>query len=518
MRPRRAAQAAGGALLAGALLTLAWSSPDWLAYNMDEFVHYHALGCATAPLSRGLPTYRDGCGLYDLRLPFTTLRLPLRSYYYIGSLPAVVFVPFWALFDDPVAARVQGGVFFLAATVLAARLLRVRPGAAALAGFAFPVYGFSFLADEGPVGLSILLLLGALLAIRRAVDAKDTVSGASWGGLASVLLFLGLWVKLVFAWWVPAVLAWTVLEVRRREKTVWALIQRRRATLLAGAFAFVLPTLTLLASTDTAGLPYYAALRKSGLSSEPVGQRAIAARLIRYVTDGSLVAPRNLELPSSVLDPLPAVASVILLGVSIARPSGRRREILTWTLLALLTFALVATSRHSRWPHHVVLALVFLVFALALALDTAGRRRRAAFALVTALFWASLALRWPGASVLPDSNAAKDELLAFVRAKGLDRETLQVHASWGTYYIAQLFGARERTVLYLRALPDQPEALLQVRDVARSRRRPVLVMSDRRWERLQTPEVERILGRPVATHRFGNWWAVLYDPLTATPG
>lgn len=78
---------------------------------MDEFVHYHALGCATAPLGEGLPSFRDGCGLYDLRLPFTRTWLPLRSYYYIGSLPSAVFAPLWRLLGDPVAARLQGGLF-----------------------------------------------------------------------------------------------------------------------------------------------------------------------------------------------------------------------------------------------------------------------------------------------------------------------------------------------------------------------------------------------------------------------
>ena len=417
------------------------------------------------PAQPGPPPYRDGCGLYDLRLPLTSLSLPLRSYYYIGSLPAVVFAPFWAWFDDPVAARVQGAVFFLLATVLTARVLHVRTGTAALASLILPVYAFSFLADEGPVGLSVLLLLGALLAIRRALEAMTTVAGASWGGLAGLLLFLGLWVKLVFVWWLPAVAAWAALELRRRGQTVPALVQRSRASLVAGAFAFLLPALTLLASVDGDGLPYYAALRKSGLSSEPVGLGTVASGLARYVTDGSRVAPRNLELPHPPRL-LPAVASGVLLGVSLVRRPGRRREVCAWILLALSTFALVATSHHSQWPHHVVFALVFLVFALALALDAVGPRAAAVFALITGLFWASLALRWPEASVLPDSNAAKDELLAFVRRKGLDRETLQVHASWGTYYIAQLFGARERTVLYLRAVSDHPETLLQVRDLA----------------------------------------------------
>ena len=49
-------------------------------------------------------------------------------------------------------------------------------------------------------------------------------------------------------------------------------------------------------------------------------------------------------------------------------------------------------------------------------------------------FWASLALRLPTARVPAESSPDKDRLLAFVRERGLDRTTLQVHASWGTYY------------------------------------------------------------------------------------
>ena len=109
------------------LLVAAWLSPRAIPYNMDEFVHYHALGCATAELSRHLPLIRDGCGYYDLSLPFTFRPLPLRSYAYIGSLPSLPFYPLWRVVRDPVAARLQGAIFFLLWLWLATRLLRVRP-------------------------------------------------------------------------------------------------------------------------------------------------------------------------------------------------------------------------------------------------------------------------------------------------------------------------------------------------------------------------------------------------------
>lgn len=100
-----------------ALLTAAWLSPRAVPYNMDEFVHYQALGCATAPIARELPAIRDGCGYYDLRLRGTSGPLPLRSYLYIGTIPALPFYPFWKLVADPVAVRIAGPCCFLRASV-----------------------------------------------------------------------------------------------------------------------------------------------------------------------------------------------------------------------------------------------------------------------------------------------------------------------------------------------------------------------------------------------------------------
>ena len=171
---------------------------------MDEFVHYHALGCASAPRSRELPLIRDGCGYFDLRLPLAAPPLPLRAYSYIGSLPAAPFYPFWKLLADPVAARVQGAVFFLLWAALAARLLRVRASAIVTAGLVFPVWLVTFVVDEGPVGLSALLLLLALAAARRALAAPRPGDAAAWAAGSGLALFLGLWTKLVFAWWLPA--------------------------------------------------------------------------------------------------------------------------------------------------------------------------------------------------------------------------------------------------------------------------------------------------------------------------
>jgi len=162
-------------------------------------------------------------------------------------------------------------------------------------------------------------------------------------------------------------------------------------------------------------------------------------------------------------------------------------------------------------PHHFAFPLLLLAFALALAADGADRRVRAAAAVLVVVFWATLAARWPQATFPTESSPAKDELLRFVRVKGLDRRSLQLHTSWGTSYVAQLFGDRDRLLVYMRGATDDARRLETVRALAEARGRRILLVSSRRWDRLQTPAVEGVLGRPGAALRFGDWWAVEYD-------
>ena len=113
---------------------------------------------------------------------------------------------------------------------------------------------------------------------------------------------------------------------------------------------------------------------------------------------------------------------------------------MTWAILSALTFAFAASSGYSQWPHHFAFPLLLLVFALALCLDGLPARGRLAAAALAVVFWATLGARLPSTAFSAEASPDKDVLLAFVRGRGLDRQTLQVHASWGTYYLALLFG------------------------------------------------------------------------------
>jgi hypothetical protein len=317
------------------------------------------------------------------------------------------------------------------------------------------------------------------------------------------------WIKLVFVWCLPALtLAIAVRAYRGRTPRTEA---SRHPWQAVGAFlaALVVPTAWLLASVTVEGTPYYEVLRRGRFSLEPEAVGSVAASLAAYLSNGSSVVPRSMIWPPSGLDLLPAFLGLGLLAAGLASP--RRGDVLSWLAAALLTFGVTILSGRALAAHHLVFALAFLVLALASALGPPDQNRipARAGALLVGLFWASLLWRAPGVRIDPRSNFAKDRLLAWVRESGLDRSTIQLHASWGTYYIAHLFGDPAQAVLFSRKFARDPGYLAQARELAQSQGRGILLITGEP-ERLEKDVVEGALGPPLATHRFDNWWAWEY--------
>jgi len=504
LRPRP-----GPLLGAAAILAAAALSPRAIPYDMDEFAAYHALGCAAYPLSRQLNVYRERCADDYLTPPLVSRPLPLRSYLYIGSLPVVPFCPFWRLLRDPVAARVQGAVFFLLAVHLFARLVGVRFGTMLLAALVFPLFAGAFLVDTGPVGIS-LALLGAVLMLVRGAAAAETGRQASLkAAAAGVATFMGVWVKLNFVWLLPAVLLSWAAEVRRSPPPRSALLRLQAPAVSAFLAAFLVPTAWLMLARTPAGERYYDVVRLGGVSADPEAIATQAGTLASYFFDGSAAAPRVLSFPRMAIDVLPCLLASALLLWGLRRVRGEQA---LWLVAALATFLLMLPSARAWAAHHFALGLVFVVLAVATSLRRLGEERPfllRGVAVVVAAYWLSLAARYPAATIDPRDSFGKDRLLAFVRTSGLDRRTIQLHVSWGTYYIAHLFGDREQAVLFSRRFPEDPDMLAYARAAADARGRSVLVVT-RRPDKLETEPMRQILGPPRATQAFDGWWAVEY--------
>jgi hypothetical protein len=484
-------------------------SPRAIPFDMDEFVAYHALGCRAYPLSRQLNIYRERCPDDELVPPLVSRPLPLRSYLYIGSLPVVPFYPFWRLVGEPVAVRVQGAAFLLVVVHLLSRLVGAPSATMLLAVLVFPIFPGAFLVDTGPVGISLVLLAAALLLVQGAA-AADSPSRAWPRALAAgAVSFLGVWVKLNFVWMLPAVLLFWASRLRHGEGGRPPL---RAAAVALGAFlaAFLIPSAWLMLARTPGGERYYDVVRLGGVSADPEAITSQAATLAAYFLDGSAVIPRVLAFPPQASDLLPCLLASLLTVWGVRR--APRGDAGLWVAAALLTFLVMLPSARAWAAHHFVLGLVFVVLALAASLRRLGVERPAflrGVAIVVAAYWLSLFARWPTATVEPRDSFGKDHLLAFVRSSGLDRRSIQLHVSWGTYYIAHLFGAREQAVLFSRKFPEDAGMLAYARSAADARGRGVLVVT-RHLDKLQTGAIGEVLGPPRAIHPFDNWWAVEY--------
>ena len=237
-----------------------------------------------------------------------------------------------------------------------------------IASLVFPVWLVTFLVDEGPVGLSVALLLLALLAARRALQAPSSGASAAWAAAAGFALFLGLWTKLVFAWWLPAVAVF-VLRGGPPPGPVAGGGRRGAGSRRSwpGPRSWPRPPRSCSrASTATAGPTPPRCGREASRPSRRTWRRW-RSRLVQYVTDGSLVAPRNLLLPGSRTRRPAAAAERRAAAPRLAprrRGGARSRRGRSWRRV---TFGFVASSGYSRWPHHFAFPLLPLVLALALA-------------------------------------------------------------------------------------------------------------------------------------------------------
>ena len=270
---------------------------------------------------------------------------------------------------------------------------------------------------------------------------------------------------------------------------------------------FLAPTALLLLSRNSEGVPYYEVLSVGRFSLEPQSIGMVASSLFAYVRNGSSLAPRSLFFPASVLDWLPSAiaAAVLLAGLA----GERRRDVGVWITAAILTFGVTVLSGRALASHHLAFTMAFVFLAIGASLARMARPALITAGALTALFWVSLLFRAPAVS--PHSNSSKDELLAWIRTEGLDRTTVQLHASWGTYYIAHLFGARDEIVLFSRKFAREPEYLAAARDLAKAQRRSILLLTCEP-ERFRPDVVESFFGPPAAERRFGNWRALEYRP------
>jgi len=433
-------------------------------YHMDEVLVHHALACLRAPLNAE-NVFLEACGRYDLNvwIPlFGSVRLPLRSFEYVGSIASLFYLPLYFIWDHPLSNRVLGMLALGVQAWALHRLFRVSwlLTTGLLLGF-FP-YAFQHFVDTGQLCLqtTLLLVLGVVVQRWAARLQENRLTAAlAYAGTSGLLLALGFLLRLSFVFVTPGALL--VLTAYLGFQLWQGSFQGKR--LLTSSCVFVIcfgiPVELLLTAENSAGLPYYASMSKYSsplaLLLNPWAYYEHLLVLLPFILRPMWSAHVlfNVE-PASTFGTWFNYGIGAIFALSFVRAAGRRQQLLACTcyLAGVITFLIVGLSSMSWAMHHVVLSYPFFIVGIAAQWSGYGHRKsRKVSALIWIWFFLSGASLYWHLRQLPPAQEAIVGVIATNRyiSQNFATDHVIVVVDWGLYYVQALYGPRSQSVLFV---------------------------------------------------------------------
>lgn len=502
-------------------------------YEGDEFSQYHPILCRYYPLN-ALNTFTDGCDVYALHVLGTSLVLPLRSFYYVGSFPSLIYLPLFLLWKSPMSARWLGLLFLTAESWILGRLFRIKQRDIFAGLLLFFPYMFAHAVDTGPVAFQLLSLFLLAFLFRRWTRTLQS----RYPLLVALVLFCGVWTKLVYILLLPGIAALFVLSVYEEwgrmiedhtMKKFWT------QALWCGAL-FTALTAVLLCSTgvlEQGNGMYGQELLRGG---DAWSLQDLESRFDRIYAVQVLVNPYgaahrifqvwNVPVITGIYDALTffALPLLIILGFFLIPSEWKRlnRAAIFYAVFGC-TLLLIVRVKISWAIHHVILAFPFLIlsalaFFEALVLTDETRRATAlrritqlvvlCLLIVNVIVTVSFAFE-PTQSNNDRSKLAVEQVLADPM---LAQRYLYVATHWSVYFSQALYGDRRQGVLYLHPLnsSDQIQAL---KELAASQRRKLLFLVNEREQDADLSLLRRsFLLKPCGALSGSGAWQVLLQP------
>jgi hypothetical protein len=474
-------------------------------YDMDEFIYYNIIACRAYPGN----DINGHCDPHALNVLGTGLVLPLRSFLYVGSIPALYYLPLWLLWKSPLSARLVSWLFLMGGAALFARAFRFPFAVTAVLFSLFFPYAFQHLVDTGPVGPQICTVYALYILIDR------WCSTLRWRYAlgSAVVMFLGIWIKLSYFWFAPGIAIFFVI----------ACIRHRRILLRRGACSrlAIQSIVAILVCAGMAGSYIFSTHPLQG-NERPLLTQLLQSQMfsIREILHGALWHTRAFEYLLhpleatqriyyvSPLDPLWQyyyvllflfVPAFLILSLVLWKKEKEMREYVLMSIALfiafLLTVAMVARTKNAVCMHHIILTFPFLLLAIGAAvkglLVVKGRRVRPFVRSVTGLWlllFLALNVRYfmvfPRQNLIPSRHSSKEVLRKVLLDPTVARNSMVVAADWGFHYFQALYGDPEQSVVLHERLRD-PVAIRWWKQLAADNGRRVIFM-------MTKPDAERI--------------------------
>ncbi len=499
-------------------------------YNMDEFLFYDAIICHLYPGNN----LHGWCDPFQLNVLNSGLILPLRSFDYVGSFPALYFLPIVLLWGSPLAARLLGMVFLVAGGFIAARIFSFRPRNVVLALILTFPYLFQHLVDTGPVGLQIFSVFLLYVLLDRWCAKQQWRTAI----IIALLTFANIWTKPSFFWFAPGLLLFLLIHIVRNWTVLRAPVRRGRFV-WQGIVAFMILGLlmaVLLLSTaadDSTVRPFLdqLMLSKSYSLSEILRGDWIGWSPSWYAFLHPLEATQRVY-EVMLVPTLSRVFCIVhylfvpfFLLALFARGLSRRALILPAVLYVsfLLTLMMIIRTQDSWAMHHAILSYPFLILATLATL----RVVLLACASPSCLWLRALLFMWGAAFIVVNlflyalfpmqtyqfhNTPQKHMVQRIINTGSIPDRTMVLTLDWGMFYYSGLFGSSQKSVLFEWGL-DDPERIEYLQDLARENNRKIVLLYASADTSVNAPLLRWMMKlEPCAATPLDADWVMLVEP------
>lgn len=466
-------------------------------FHQDEFIHYIFIRCAEHPYLQMF--VREDCtGFWHLNFLNTGYLLPLRAYWYAGSIPALFYYPLYLVWTSPTSARLLGVLWLMVQAGILSKLFRIRFSFILAGLLLFFPYFFQHIVDTGPVAIqitSIYLLYSLFLAWTKTEKMRYALYTA-------LVLFICVWTKLVYLWFFPGIAVLFLLAVQEKKSK----LQRVSLPLLKQIGVSIAVSTGLLSLLFLSTDPFIEG-KFVYLATLLQGESYSFADIVRnfWSLDAVRLLLNPLETSHRIFHVGPAglfayiydaltfgTLPVALLVLSLLRKKELSSVIRTSAVLYgmfLLTFFFALRTKEVWAMHHIVLSFPFLVLGyLVLFREWKTIRnirvRSVPFSSVVILLacvwvvlnalWFSVFYRQPVRSM---ADVSRNSIHHILNDPYLAKNYIYISLENGLYFYQALYGHKDQSITFKNPLTEEWQ-IRQIQDLSTQTGRKILFVYD----------------------------------------
>ncbi|PIQ76205.1 hypothetical protein COU78_01455 [Candidatus Peregrinibacteria bacterium CG10_big_fil_rev_8_21_14_0_10_49_24] len=466
-------------------------------FHQDEFIHYIFIRCAQHPYLQ-MFVQEDCTGFWHLNFLNTGLLLPLRAYWYAGSIPALFYYPLYLVWTSPTSARLLGVLWLLVQAGILSKVFRMRFSSVFAGLVLFFPYFFQHIVDTGPVAIQITSVYLLYVIFLLWVETERV----RYALYTALVIFVCVWTKLVYLWLFPGIAVLFILAVQeKRSKPQRVSLPLLKQIGISIAVATGLLSLLFL-STDPfiPGKFVYMSTLLQGDSyslSEILRQfwSLDAVRLLFNPLEASHrifhVGPTGLF--AYIYDVLTfGTLPVALFVMSLLKKKELSSVIRTSAVLYglfLLTFFFTLRTKEVWAMHHVILSFSFLVLAYAvlcsewktIAAIRFGAVRVSSVVTCIVSVWVVLNVVWFSTfyrqPVRTMADVSRNSIHHILNDPYLAKHYIYISLENGLYFYQALYGHKDQSITFKNPLTEEWQ-IRQIQDLGRQTGRKILFVYD----------------------------------------